>query len=155
MLFIVVRMKFHAERNFARRKPMNDIAGFGVPQFQITIVAGRHKLRSLIVEAHIFDRLSMSNVRANASSFAVHFPQFDATIHAARQQQMCRFRDESNGRNAFRVSRPTVYVRFGQETFVRRRVRSQIDANVVRCMQKRTSLIVQRIFDCTKKKKNK
>lgn len=147
MLLVVVRMEFHAERNLARREPMDDVARFGVPQLQVTIVAGRHELGALVVERHIFDGLPMSKVRSNAASLSVHFPQFHPAIHRRGQQQMRRFRHKLNRRYAFRVSGPRVNVRFGQETLVGRRIRSQIDTNVVRSVQEGASLVVERVFD--------
>lgn len=147
MLLVVVRMEFHAERNLTRRKPMDDIARFRVPQLQVPIVASRHELRALVVEANVLHGLPMPKVCANATSFAVHFPQFHATVHRGGEQQMGGFRHKPNGGDAFRVAGPGVNVRFGQEALVGWSVRPQIDANIMRGMQERASLVVEWIFD--------
>lgn len=151
MLLIVIRMEFHAKRNFARRETMHHITGFGVPQFDVTIVAGRHELRTFVVETNVLDSLPMTNICANATPFTVNLPQFHATVHTARQKQMRRLRYETDCRNALRMTGPGVNVSFWQETLVWRCVRSQINANIVRSMQERSSLVVQWILDCKKK----
>lgn len=154
MLFALIRMEFNTERNFLGCKTLHNVARFGVPQLDISVIGGRQELCALIVECNIFDSLPMPVIRAYASPIFVHFPQFYATIHAARQQQMWRFRYQPNSRNAFRVARPGVNVRFGQETAIRMRMRTQIHTNIMWCMQEWTTLIVQCIFDYRKFKEN-
>lgn len=78
MLFIMIRMEFNAEWYFARGKAMNDVAGFRVPQFDVSIVAGRQELFAIIVPGHIFNGLPMTIVCSYATTLFVHLPDFNA-----------------------------------------------------------------------------
>lgn len=90
----------------------------------------------------------MAGEGAHAPSIAIHLPQLDATVHGAGEQQMCRLGKPSNGRDALVVTRPGVYVGLGQKTFRWRRIRAQIDAQIVWRMQIRAALVIVGILDC-------
>lgn len=84
MLFTFVRVEFDAKWNFLWCETVHNVAGLCVPQFYVTIVCGWQELGTIVVETNIFDRLTMAEIRSNASPFFVHFPQLNATVHTAR-----------------------------------------------------------------------
>lgn len=89
----------------------------------------------------------MSGISANATSTFVELPQFDAIVHRARQEQMARLGKQLNLLYAFGVARVRVNALFGNVAFGGQIIAQQVDVQILRNVQERTTHVVDRVVD--------
>ncbi len=110
----------------------DDLARLRVPQFDEAVVGGRQELFAGVVEADVAHGLPVAVVGADAAAVLVDLPDLDFAVHAAAEQQVGRLGEPADGRHALVVALPHVDLLLRDETLGRRRVRAQVDADVLR-----------------------
>ena len=59
----------------SQRNP--DLSSLSIPQFDVSVEAGREELGAVVVELHFSDRHLVTSIRTHDLVLSVHFPQFD------------------------------------------------------------------------------
>lgn len=124
MLFVLVRMELDDVGYLAVAEPLQTLASFGIPELDLTIVATRQELGSVIVEAQVFDRFDVAMECAKTSTMCVHIPELNGIerkdyssqgasylyfcVHTATEQQMIRLWEQSYDGHTLCVTSPSV-----------------------------------------------
>ena len=101
----------------SQRNP--DLSSLSIPQFDVSVEAGREELGAVVVELHFPDRHLVASISTHDLVLAVHFPQFDLenfiiasknedkanlSIIGAGQEEVCTGGEPLDAVDALRVT---------------------------------------------------
>mmetsp|Transcript_82505 Transcript_82505/g.212563 ORF Transcript_82505/g.212563 Transcript_82505/m.212563 type:complete len:429 (+) Transcript_82505:151-1437(+) len=107
-----------AERSLLVGEGRNDLAGLSVPILDVLVVGDTVELAAIAGEVDVAHSLVVTQVCPEALPLVVVVPDHDLRVHAGREQQVGRVREEADLLHAHRVTLPRVDPLLRQEALL-------------------------------------